>query len=232
MKKRAVVKAIFSAPVVVTVVAALLLLGALCAPVRESATASWQVHSGEPVIRLHVRASGDSPAEQRFKMVLVERIRFLLSTKKALRSGDYATSLRLLQRSLPGLVRELQELADESAGGVPVAVHLSREQFPLRTYGRRILPAGEYTALIVTVGEGAGENWWCLLFPALCLPPAAAGAAEAGSAEPESGSAEVAAASGKGEKTSAAVRWRSKIWEALERSAEYVVEKAKQIFYN
>ena len=45
--------------------------------------------------------------------------------------------------------------------------------FPERNYGGRVYPAGEYTALIVELGQGAGENWWCVLFPSLCLSPAA-----------------------------------------------------------
>ncbi len=231
MKQEAAAKALLCAAAVIFA-AALLILSAFCPPARERGASPWRVYRGEPVIRLHVRASGDSPAEQRFKMVMVERVRRLLAEKKVFQSGDYDTSLRFLQRSLPELNRELQEQAGESAGEKPVAMYLSREYFPLRTYGRRIFPAGEYTALIVTVGEGTGENWWCLLFPALCLPPTEGAAEEKGSAEPFSDSAEAAAAPGAEEEASVTVRWRSKIWEEFSRFAENVVEKVKQIFYN
>ena len=48
-------------------------------------------------------------------------------------------------------------------------IRIGREDFPERNYGGEVYPAGEYTALIVELGEGGGENWWCVLFPSLCL---------------------------------------------------------------
>ena len=48
-------------------------------------------------------------------------------------------------------------------------ISVGKEEFPERNYGGEVYPAGEYTALIVELGEGEGENWWCVLFPSLCL---------------------------------------------------------------
>lgn len=61
--------------------------------------------------------------------------------------------------------------------GVPYAVHVSLAQsaFPTRTYGNVTLPAGVYDAVKVTLGSGAGHNWWCVMFPPLCLPAACDG---------------------------------------------------------
>ncbi len=229
MKKRAAGKAPPAGLAALTLVATLLLFLAGCTALPGEG--SWQVHDGAPVLRLHVRAAGDSPEQQQFKMILVEQIQRILADKKIFQSGDYRTSLLLMQSCLPGLERELREFAGESAEMSPIGVRLSREYFPLRAYGRRILPAGDYTALIVTLGDGEGENWWCLLFPPLCLPPAAADEKD-DLTELSSGREKGTAAPVEGEGASDPVRWRSKIWEKLKRPFDYVVEKVTQIFYN
>ena len=213
-----------------------LLTVVLCSMLRQNSTAAWQVQVDEPVVRLHVRASGDSPAEQQFKMTVAARVRQFLSDKSSPGAADYYAYLTFLQGCLPELERELQAFAADSVVGSQISVRLSREEFPLRTYGRRIYPAGYYTALTVTVGEGTGENWWCLLFPPLCLPPAEENNEEA---TPEGdyfiGISETAAAgqaSREEEQLDNEVRWRSKIWELLRDPGQYIIEKAERIFYN
>ena len=57
----------------------------------------------------------------------------------------------------------------EAGSSVPVNVELTREDFPVRTYGGYRFPAGEYETLQVTLGSGEGHNWWCLIFPSLCF---------------------------------------------------------------
>lgn len=198
---------------------------------------TWQVQEDEPVVRLHVRAAGDSPEEQRFKMALVTQVQQRLLEKALSVNTDYSAYVESLQVSLPGLREELQNFAAESGEGAAIAVELLRENFPLRTYGRRIYPAGYYTALVVTVGEGGGENWWCLLFPPLCLPPMMEGedrgTPDADPAAPavESPSAG-SSAPDEEEDGAGAVRWRSAIWELICQRGQYIVEKAADIFYN
>ena len=63
----------------------------------------------------------------------------------------------------------------ENGGSDPVQVSLERAVFPTRTYGSVTLPAGEYDALRVVIGKGDGKNWWCVMFPPLCLPAAEKG---------------------------------------------------------
>lgn len=54
----------------------------------------------------------------------------------------------------------------------PVSVNVVNEYFVTRCYGDLTMPAGRYTAVKVVIGEGAGHNWWCVMFPPLCLPAA------------------------------------------------------------
>lgn len=187
---------------------------------------AWQVcRPLEPVVRLHVRAAGDHPADQRFKMGLAAYVRQILAEECPPQTNDNEVYLQFLKAYLPEMERSLQEYAAAAAphpGAARITARLNREKFPLRTYGRRIYPAGTYTALTVTIGEGAGENWWCLLFPPLCLPlarttedpvreknaVAAAGLKE--SPRPNKAGETDSTTEGRPETTG---RWRSKIWE-------------------
>ena len=56
----------------------------------------------------------------------------------------------------------------------PMLSEFAETEFPPRTYGSYTLPAGQYQSLILTLGAGEGQNWWCLMYPALCIPSAAA----------------------------------------------------------
>ena len=86
MKKRTVLKDHWFIFMVLIVIIAL--LGPAFRPVlRQAGAAGWQIHAGEPVVRLHVRAAGDSPAEQRFKMALAARVRQLLSENSPPEAG-------------------------------------------------------------------------------------------------------------------------------------------------
>jgi stage II sporulation protein R len=122
-----------------------------------------------PVVRLHVIANSNHPVDQAFKMQVVEEVQRFLSAGKGFADCDaYITHLRFV---MPELQRHLQRFAVKAAPANPeIALALGPAHFPLRAYENRIFPPGEYMALKVTIGEGLGENWWCLLFPSLCLP--------------------------------------------------------------
>ncbi len=246
MKKKIVLKDHWFIFMVLIVIIAL--LGpAICRVLRQAEGGGWQVHAGEPVVRLHVRAAGDSPAEQRFKMAVAAQVRRLLSAESPPEAGNFQMYLEFLKGHLPKLERSLREFAAATAEETQIGVRLTQEEFPLRTYGRRIYPAGNYTALTVTIGEGDGENWWCLLFPSLCLPPvmfnhhSAEEEQKLNNDEEESllsaGMKEPTdfGARSKTEKTKQPAisgRWRSKVWEFIKRPGKQIIEKAEQIFYN
>ena len=68
----------------------------------------------------------------------------------------------------------IAEAAAAAAEGRRVEVSLGRESYPLRRYEGYVLPAGSYESLRVVLGEGEGRNWWCVIFPQLCLTASAA----------------------------------------------------------
>ncbi len=203
---------------------------------------AWQLQGGEPVVRLHVCAAGDSEDEQRFKMDLVKHIRQLLAARCLPREEEgYEAYLSLLGDYLPQLQKSLQKCAFDAGVGAIISVHLGSENFPMRAYGRRIYPAGEYTALTITIGEGEGENWWCLLFPALCFPPADADNSRAEQND-EEGISHTAAERGtdltawsraeEAGESGCSGCWRIKIWDLIKRPGQQIIEKAGRIFYN
>lgn len=127
----------------------------------------------EHVVRFHVIANSDDPADQAVK----EKVRDAVLTEAARWYGD-ATTMEEASGLLCVHLEALQAAANETlrANGVQdqAVVRVTDQYFPTRNYEGFTLPAGTYRTLLVTIGEGKGKNWWCVVFPALCLPAAEA----------------------------------------------------------
>ena len=121
----------------------------------------------DEMVRLHVVANSDSPADQAAKLEMRDRVLALLSPRLAgCETRDEAVSV--IEESIPAL----EELGD-------VSVNIGWEYYPTRTYDTFSLPAGRYMSLRVVMGGGAGHNWWCVVYPALCTEALAEGAEDA-----------------------------------------------------
>ena len=121
------------------------------------------------VIRLHVVANSDSQADQQLKLQVRDGVTAWLA--------DHADPGMTAQQAadwLTGQLPQLQEVAHSSAAAAGwagnVSVSFERETFPTREYETFSLPAGVYRSLRITIGEGQGKNWWCVVFPSLCMP--------------------------------------------------------------
>lgn len=143
----------------------------------------------DKVVRLHVLANSDSEEDQALKLqvrdVVLERATELLE-----QSADRREAEGLLRGNLLELERIAAEEIKARGYDYPVAVELTDAEFPTRAYDGFTLPAGEYLALRVIIGEGGGRNWWCVVFPPLCTAAAAdvpASALAAGFSEEEIG---------------------------------------------
>ena len=129
----------------------------------------------DDTLRLHIRAASDSEADQARKLLvrdaLVEETAALTET-----AGSKPAAEKILRDSLPALRQLAVETLEASGSHDPVSVSLAPAWFNTRRYdtsaGTLTLPAGRYDALVVTIGEGEGHNWWCVLYPSLCLPAA------------------------------------------------------------
>ena len=127
------------------------------------------------VIRLHILAASDGESDQSDKLAVRDAI---LSDYGDLFRGftdrneaENALTAELRQEIAATAKRTLTERGSEA----PVTVTLSEEDYPTRDYGSFSLPAGRYLSLRVVIGEGAGQNWWCVLFPPLCTAAAVEG---------------------------------------------------------
>lgn len=123
----------------------------------------------DQMIRLHVLAASDSDEEQAVKLEVRDAVLDYLRPRLA-GCGEKDDAAETLTAALSGV----EAAARAAAGERDVAVTLSEEYYPTREYDGFSLPAGRYTSLRVVLGEGAGHNWWCVVYPPLCVTAAEA----------------------------------------------------------
>lgn len=158
--------------------AAVLFLLLLALPVRmalaEEWTAEerklWDAYQSGELIRLHVLANSDSPEDQAVKLQVRDA---LIQTFGQMLTGSDEQSSDALFEVLKQNIGHMQQTAQTCAlrwgftGSVSAEAGLLH--LPSKQYGNITLPEGEYRALRITLGEGVGQNWWCVLYPQLCL---------------------------------------------------------------
>ena len=139
------------------------------------------------LVRLHVVAASDSQEDQTVKLKIRDAIIDELQETVAL-LPDVDSAKAYLQEQLPHLQEIAKNVVTEAGMDDSVRVELGQESFPTRHYDTFSLPAGVYESLKITIGEGEGKNWWCVVFPSLCLPATSEGFADAaaGAGFPES----------------------------------------------
>ena len=119
------------------------------------------------MIRLHVIANSDSDADQALKLRVRDAV-LEQATAILERSADRREAESRLRGQLLELERTAEKEIQTAGYSYPVTVKLENTDFPTKEYGGFTLPAGEYLALRVIIGEGQGKNWWCVVFPPLC----------------------------------------------------------------
>ncbi|PAB56313.1 stage II sporulation protein R [Anaeromicrobium sediminis] len=120
------------------------------------------------LIRFHVIANSDSPKDQALKLKVRDEVIKKLNPQFE-KSKSLDESREIIKRNL-GLIEEVAGTVIASNGyDYDVKANLGEVNFPTKNYGSITLPAGEYEALRVVIGDGDGANWWCVLFPPLCF---------------------------------------------------------------
>ena len=136
-------------------------------------TALWaeaeQTQLADKIIRLHVIANSDSQADQALKLQVRDQV---LAQADTLLSGQESAqqAAEILRDNLTPLAETAAQTVSQAGFSYQVQVSLEDTWFPTRQYGDLSLPAGQYQALRVVIGQGEGKNWWCVVFPSLCLP--------------------------------------------------------------
>ena len=128
----------------------------------------------QELIRLHVVAASDSEEDQRLKLQVRDAVTRSLQNDLT-KLSDTEQAKAYLQAKLP----VIQKIAADALASLgcddSVTVNFCRESFDKRDYETFSLPAGVYESLRIVIGEGEGKNWWCVVFPSLCLPSATDG---------------------------------------------------------
>lgn len=132
---------------------------------------SWSLRAqrelADKVVRLHVLANSDSEADQALKLRVRDAV--LTRAEELLMSSDGRREAELeLRNHLTELTTLAQTTISAEGYDYPVRTELANTVFPTREYENFSLPAGSYLALRVVIGDGAGKNWWCVVFPPLC----------------------------------------------------------------
>ena len=119
-------------------------------------------------LRIHIRADSNEAAAQAVKYKVRDEVVEYLTPLVA----EYQSKTEAMQ-GVDCALKEIEQLAtkvlQENGFSYGVTATLERATFPTRIYGEYILPAGEYTALILRLGKGEGDNWWCVVYPPLCF---------------------------------------------------------------
>ena len=119
-------------------------------------------------LRIHIRADSNEREAQAVKYLVRDGIVEYLTPVVAL-CETKTEAIRGVSAHLDGIEKKAEQILSQNGFSYGASVKLTRETFPTRVYQDYTLPAGEYTALIVELGEGKGDNWWCVVYPPLCF---------------------------------------------------------------
>lgn len=123
----------------------------------------------DEAIRLRILANSDSPTDQHIKKIIRNRVNEHIQNKVAL-VDKIETARTVIEEAIPTLETIIAETLAEYNEQYSFNVAFETDvPFPLKTYGPYVYPAGDYEAILITLGDGIGENWWCVLFPPLCF---------------------------------------------------------------
>ncbi len=123
------------------------------------------------VLRLHVIADSDSDEAQRLKL----KVRDAILEERGVvfaNADNLEQAKKITEENLSDIEKIAVNTLKKEGCDLSVTVKAEKSYFPTRTYGDITLPAGRYDALKVIIGEGRGQNWWCVMFPPMCLTAA------------------------------------------------------------
>lgn len=144
------------------------LCGWICFWQIKDGQAELQKHIAGEVLRFHVKGHSDSKEDQWIKMQVKERIlTYLEPWMKNLAQVDEAKLF--VENHFPNMKKEVQETLNLYGCSYGFSLELEERYFPEKTYGDCTFPKGVYESFVITLGEGGGRNWWCMVYPGLCF---------------------------------------------------------------
>ena len=122
----------------------------------------------EEYLRIHIRANSNSSEDQEVKYKVrdgvVDALIPILSEVET-----FEEAKNVVSQNFELITRTADEILKDNGFSYTSSVRLCEEEFPTRKYGDLTLESGIYEALIIDLGEGEGNNWWCLVYPAFCF---------------------------------------------------------------
>lgn len=122
----------------------------------------------EKLIRFHVLANSNTDVDQELKMKVKDEVLKYISPMLE-KSESLEESREILKKEDKNIINIAEEFIKKEGFNYSVETTLTRENFPVKEYGNIVLPQGEYEAYRILIGNGQGENWWCVMFPPLCF---------------------------------------------------------------
>lgn len=145
-----------SAATVIAIIFSLIPFGTNCESVRDK------------VFRLHILANSDSVEDQSLKLQVRDAV--LDYTREFYKNADSVYEAKAFTNShLQDIANAAKREVERRGFNYTVRAQLATAPFDTRTYGEVVMPAGEYEALRITIGSGEGHNWWCVMYPQLCV---------------------------------------------------------------
>ncbi len=145
------------------------IISLIFAQVTAFASSCEEVREG--TIRVHIMANSNSEADQNIKLDVRDEIIQQVSSE-FLRFDDIGSAKEGAQELLSMAVERANEVLKENLLPYKASGEIVNMYFPTKSYGEITMPAGEYAAVRIYLGSAEGENWWCVMYPPLCLPTA------------------------------------------------------------
>ena len=123
------------------------------------------------VLRLHILANSDSETDQRLKLKVRDKILEVTSAELD-KAGNIDEALKIAGADIESITGAAAKVIADEGFDYPVSAAIEENYFDNREYDDFTLPAGVYNSLTVRIGKAEGQNWWCVVFPGICLPAA------------------------------------------------------------
>ncbi|GGJ74163.1 stage II sporulation protein R [Anoxybacillus voinovskiensis] len=135
---------------------------------QTEAGANAQVMIPNEAIRLRILANSDSAEDQALKRKVRDAVNAQIN-EWVENLTSFAEAKQVIQAHLPAIEQTVAEVLQKEKSNQSYHVEFGNVHFPTKIYGNYIYPAGQYEAVLITLGDGKGANWWCVLFPPLCF---------------------------------------------------------------
>lgn len=136
--------------------------------VKDAGAVSSAIVIPEEAIRLRILANSDNEKDQAIKRMVRDEVNKSLA-KWTESLGSVEEARAEMKKRLPEIDELVERTLKEKGIDITHSIQFKKVEFPTKLYGNFLYPAGKYEAILITLGEGEGDNWWCVLFPQICL---------------------------------------------------------------